>query len=251
MEFIFDLIRKLPNLLQMLAGKAKPEIAGKIKQRLKPKQKEYMTYLVAVRYNQKHYQYGEVDRYSRNIGVGLASYVKDAILMVKANPSLIDNKKIRRQFIHQPVIRCAKALCSSVIRYIWMEMVGVDLPTFADWYIKCVAKGYITYDKKDGYCWVANSKAMISDFMVSSKYWEFEHNVNFTNVTAMVNGFLSRREKVGLVRKGTRNKNTHTYLVSKFAGQVIMFDTWHSRYTGHNITTRHPKPDSLWWIYGY
>lgn len=251
MKFILELMRKwLPSILQILVGKVNPKVPGKIKQKLKRNQKEYLIYLVSIRYNQKNYDYDKVDRYSKRRGVGLATYVKEAIRIVKDEPGLIPDKKIYRKFIRQPAAKCAKALCSSVIRYIWLEMVGVDLPSFTEWYIKSVARGYITY-ATEGYCWVKNDRPMISDFMSGSKYWQKSHNVNFTNVTAMVRGFLNRKEKIGLVRKGTKNRNTHTYLVSKFNNEVIMFDTWHSHYTGRNILMRHPKPDALWWIYGY
>jgi len=252
MQYIFSLIREyLPKLVQLITGRYAPKFAGKVSIKVKPNRKDYFTYLVNVRYNQRKMKAKEIDKYSKRHGVGLTSYVKKAMKMVKDDSSWIANKRNRDKFINQNAIKTADELCTSIARYIWLEMSGVDLPKFEVWYLDCVNKGYIGIDRLKNFVMVKNGRKMISDSMVAIKYTSLAHNVNFTNADAMITGFDKSKMSIGLVRKGNKKRNTHTYLIAKYAGQIIMFDTWHTKYTGLSINVRHPKPDALWWIYWY
>lgn len=249
---IWELISKhLPRVLELLAGKTDKKLAGKKRFHLNQREYDYLKYLVGVRYNQKKYKYGALDEYSGEPGVGLASYVKKAQQKVIDRPTLLPTQSLLKAFIKQNPERAAKSLCNTVIRYIYMETVGVDLPGFVDFYLHCVANGYIVTDSNKDFCWVADSRSMIGDYMRNPEAWEYADKSPFLKNDELIEGFREKKLKVALFRKGNSTRSTHTYLVGKFEGRLVMFDTYHAHYTGSKVEARHPKPDRLWFTYGY
>ncbi|KKK77910.1 hypothetical protein LCGC14_2848860 [marine sediment metagenome] len=239
--------------LQPFLGRHSPQVAGSLRVPIKPDQKELLTYMVNQRYSQAFYNPKAVDSYSGNVGVGLRYYVRSAMRKVRLLPGLMPDKKLRDKFLQQDAIKTTSELCMVVSPYIWFLMVGVSVPKFEMYYIQSINRGAITADRKGNFVWLPKrSIYLVRKWMTDAIDVEpVEHNVNFTNVTQMVEGLRSTRIQIGLARKGTREKNTHTFLVGWFGGELLIFDQYHHKFTGKPIETRHPKPDSLWYLYTY
>jgi len=261
---ILNLIMQyIPKLINFVIGKYDKKTAGKKKFKLSKSEYNYLCYLVDIRYSQVRSDKTIIDEYSKRAGVGLATYVKEAMNKVKKNPDLIESKSIRNKFLKQQPSRCARGLCNTIARYIWMELSGVDLPSFPDYYINCVNSKYIKGGSNGDFCWLMTSdpdNGLIIDFMRGAKYWQVKHDSKLTNSNQMIEAFEGQNVKLSLVRKGNSEKSTHTYLVGRYESKLndgsklvrnVMFDTHHHKYTGKNIITRHPKPDKLYYIYGY
>jgi len=246
------LLELILSWIQLAIGKVDNKTAGRKSFKLNQKEYDYLDYLVTTKYNQLKYFPGEIDEYTGLVGVGLAHHVKRAIQAVKDNPGLMQNK-YRRNFIKMSPTKAAKSLCNTICRYIWMEMSGIDLPPFYLYYIECINAG--------NYMWSGNvysymktsdpAHGLILPYMRNSDYKEFKYEKGFKNTSAMVAGFLGSKEKVALARKGNSKRSTHTYLVANHNGECIMFDQHHTRYTGDEITERHPRPDKLYYLYWY
>ncbi len=248
---------RLPGLVQMVAGKIDKKLPGKKKRKLKASEAELLKYLVNKRYNQKKFRLNEIDRYSREAGVGLACYVKRAIDKVKARPSLMPGDLIK-DFTRQSHAECAKGLCNTIDRYIYMQVVGVNLPSFEDAYIRWVSLRLITEDSDGNFCWINDDSEkrglpskLITMYMRNPDYKEITEG-EAVDEQEMIDFFAKNKgERLALFRKGNRTRSTHTYLVGKVGKRLIMFDTWHAHYTGKEVKTRHPKPDKLWFVYYY
>jgi len=242
----------IKKFIQLFLGYMHPDIPGKKKFKIDRLDYEYLVYLVNTRYNQRKSQYGELDKYSDTIGVGLATYVKRAAEKVKKNPDLIQKTKVRKKFISQPHQRVAKSLCNTIIRYIYMELCGVDLPTFEDYYIDRVNHGCYKPDKNGDLTKLTTSDPrhkLIIPFMKDAEYWEDEYNANFTNAPEMIDSFVKNKDRLGFIREGNTKRSTHTYLMAKFKGKVKRFDTYRTDLTGENVLdiTKY----KIWWSYGY
>ncbi|MEM7183203.1 MAG: FN3 associated domain-containing protein [Spirochaetota bacterium] len=186
--------------------------------------------------------------YSQRAGGGLQKEVLRAQKLVLDAPQLIRDTTRRQKFMQQDPVVAASELCTTIVRYLYLysyqkiypEHIRA-LPTFAEFYIYGVDKGYIITDSGGvTYNWVANGAALLTDFMQLDFVgeWERRRGASGYQTDALLLEYAQMRQpSIFFLRDGaTSVGGTHTFLALYEKGVGYrMLDTFHHAWTGKDF----------------
>lgn len=245
-QLILQIIKQILELFADRADRKTDAVSPDPDEQSERDLNQYLSYCANVRYSQTK-ETTDNDEYSGRPGTGAAYYIKLAQEMEFNRKTL--PVETRKQFLSQNPTECAKYLCIFLSGYMLLEACGKvkkdSLPEFMLW---AVRMKYLTASDCM-FCWIASYRFILDKFKngKEKKFITTKDN----SQEDVIYQFESSGMRYGLARKGNRSRGTHTYLLHTENMKTVMYDTYHSKWTGKEIEERHPKISKLWYIRGY
>jgi hypothetical protein len=177
-------------------------------------------------------------------GNGLEEVIRRAQKTVQETPALIPNFKKRKQFLRQNPKRVAKYLCNTVSK--WQHLFNIregDMPALIAFYILGI--------NNNGIVWKNRMFARQDEEKLLAPYCDYGKTVEFSErkghtPSQIVAGVMRSKHDEWCFRIRTGFRKGHTFRGVCHEGEIIMYDTFHTHWSGRPLSER-----KCILIYGY